>query len=162
MNRFLLFSLVGVFSIFLGSQITEGVLLVPYWKSLTASSFYEYYAVFGDKIGRFYTPLTVVAVLIPLATSVYCYTKKSKALVFALISSIFALLVILIFYSFFKGINQQFHKASFTEEELQTALLTWEFYHWARIVFEFVSLTFLGLTFAKILKENSLTSNMNR
>lgn len=157
MNRFLLFSLIAVFSIFLGSQITEGALLVPYWKSLTALDFYTYYADFGPKIGRFYTLLTIAAVLIPLGVSVYCFAKKSKALVYALTATIFALLIILLFYVYFKGVNQQFYQAAFTNDELHNVLLKWEFCHWARVVIEFLSLTFLSLTFSKLLKEHSST-----
>ncbi|CAN0460053.1 unnamed protein product, partial [Ectocarpus fasciculatus] len=35
--------LIALFSIFLGSQITEAMLLVPYWQSLSSSEFYSYY-----------------------------------------------------------------------------------------------------------------------
>lgn len=40
MRNQLNYFLIAVFSIFLGSQITEAVLLVPYWQSLSADEFY--------------------------------------------------------------------------------------------------------------------------
>ena len=80
MNRILGYFLITIFSIFFGSQITEGFLLVPYWKTLPASEFYKYYSKFGLIIGRFYTILTVIATLIPIFISIYWIYKKSKAL----------------------------------------------------------------------------------
>jgi len=64
MKPYFLYFSVTVFSIFIGSQITEGVLLVPYWQSLTPDNFYAYYQEFGPSIGRFYTVLTIMAALI--------------------------------------------------------------------------------------------------
>jgi hypothetical protein len=62
---------IGVLGIFLGAQITEGVLFVPYWKALSPKEFLEFYQVQGKKIHRFFAPLTIVATLIPLLTVVY-------------------------------------------------------------------------------------------
>lgn len=55
---------------FLGSQLTEGLLLVPHWKGLAPEDFYGYYAEFGPSIGNYYTFLTVGAALVPVLYSV--------------------------------------------------------------------------------------------
>lgn len=60
------YALIAIFSIFVGSQITEGALFVPYWKSLSTEAFYSYYNEFGPGIGQFYTVLTIVAAAIPI------------------------------------------------------------------------------------------------
>ena len=88
MKQFLLFFSVALFSIFVGSQITEGFLLVPYWQSLSSIEFYTYYNKFGYIIGRFYTVLTIIAAIIPIVVTVYCKSINSKALKFALIGLI--------------------------------------------------------------------------
>jgi len=146
MNHILSFISIGIFSIFLGSQITEGCILAPYWKTLSHIEFYNYYAKFGPIIGRFYTILTIIATLIPLFVSIYCYYKKTLALRYSLISTLFAFLVIAIFYMHFKEINQQFYQAAFTPNKLQAVLSDWEHYHWLRVFFELLSLTFLILS----------------
>jgi len=51
MKNRLSYFLVVLFSIFLSSQIMEAILLVPYWQSLSASTFYSYYLDFGPTIG---------------------------------------------------------------------------------------------------------------
>ncbi|WP_074407710.1 hypothetical protein [Aquimarina megaterium] len=145
MNRILFFLSIAIFSIFLGSQITEGFLLVPYWKTLSRTEFYDYYSKFGTTIGKFYTILTIITVLIPLCTSIYCFFKKQYALKYSLISTFFAFLIIVIFYVYFKDTNQQFYKATFHADQLKSVLGSWEYWHWLRVLFEFLSLIFLIL-----------------
>lgn len=147
MNRNIFFLSIIIFSIFLGSQITEGFLLVPYWKSLAKTQFYEYYAIFGPLIGRFYTILTIISILIPISISVYCSFKKTQALKYSIVSSFFALLIIAIFYLYFKGANQQFYEFSLDENELKSVLKNWECMHWLRVFFEIISLVFLIKTY---------------
>ena len=151
-RNFLSYILAAIFSIFIGSQITEGALLVPYWQSLPASDFYAYYNQFGPSIGKFYTVLTIVAALIPIGVSVYCKMINSSALKYALISSFFAILFVSSFYIYFKGTNDLFYQAALSDIELQKELVTWSYWHWGRIVLEFISLGFLMLTLGAIKK----------
>lgn len=153
MNRILGFFFITVFSIFFGSQITEGCLLVPYWKSLSTTEFYEYYSQFGLIIGRFYTILTVIAALIPICISIYCFYKKSQALRYSLISSFFTILCIALFYIYFKDTNQQFFDANFNASQLKSELEIWSYWHWVRVILEFLALIFLILTFNILTKK---------
>ena len=146
MNRILFFVSIIIFSIFLGSQITEGFLLVPYWQSLSKTEFYEYYSKFGQLISKFYTILTIVAVLIPISISIYCFFNKLPSLKYSVVSSFFALLVIAIFYIYFKETNEQFYEATFDTNQLKSALKSWKFMHWLRVLIEVISLVFLIIT----------------
>lgn len=150
MKQFLLYSSVPIFSIFIGSQLAEAILLVPYWKSLSANEFYSYYEQYGPLIGQFYTVLTLVAALIPISISIYCKRINSSAFKFALISSFFAILFIACFYIYFKGANELFYQASLSDVGLKNELVTWGQWHWGRIVLEFISLFFLILSVIKI------------
>ncbi len=141
--------LVAIFAIFLGSQITEGVLLVPYWQSLSAVDFYAYYGEFGHGIGRFYTILTIIAALISVSLVITNFVKKSPALWLSLISSLFAVLFVACFYMYFKGTNELFFEAALNEESLRQELITWSKWHWSRIGLEFLSLVFLIAAFQK-------------
>ncbi len=153
MNRILVFFFITVFSVFFGSQITEGFLLVPYWKTLSTAEFYEYYSQFGPIIGRFYTILTIIAALIPIGISIYCFYKKSSALTYSLISAFFTLLGVALFYIYFKETNQQFYNASFNASQLKSELEIWGYWHWARVILEFIALLFLILTFNILTKK---------
>lgn len=149
MNDYLKYISLALFSVFLGSQITEGVLLIPYWQSLSAPDFYHYYQTFGPAIGRFYTVLTVVAALIPIALSVMYFRSKSPGLGLALLSSLFAVAFVACFYVYFKGANELFYQAALNEAALKSELVTWSTWHWFRVGLEGVALFFLGLGFGK-------------
>jgi hypothetical protein len=149
MKNQLNYFLIAVFSLFLGSQITEAIILVPYWQSLTAVEFYSYYQEFGPSIGRFYTVLTIIAALIPIALSMYYFRMKASSLPFSLVSAVLAILVVACFYLYFKGTNELFYQSAFNEDDLKNELLTWGQWHWARVVLEIFSLLFLILAVAK-------------
>lgn len=153
MRRILLFLAVSIFAIFVGSQITEGFLLVPYWKTLPTTEFYDYYALFGPTIGRFYTVLTIIAVLIPVGLSVYSLWTQSPAFKYSIASTLFAGLFLTLFYVYFKDVNQQFYEAAFSTNELKLELESWAYWHWARVLMELASLIFIILA-AAILSEN--------
>ena len=140
-----IYLLLAVFGIFIGSQITEAVLLVPYWQSLSVAEFYSYYQEFGPSIGQFYTILTIIAALIPIGLSVYLFIKKASGLKFALVSALFALLFIACFYIYFKGTNELFYQSAFSPDQLKKELIVWANWHWGRIVLECLSLLFLIL-----------------
>ena len=150
MKQFLLYSSIVFFSIFIGSQITEGVLLVPYWQSLSSAEFYSYYNTFGPSIGQFYTILTITAASIPILLSIYCRRINAKAFKAALISSFFSILFIASFYIYFKGTNELFYQAALSDAALKEELLTWSYWHWGRIIIEFISLGFLLRSIDKI------------
>jgi len=155
MKQFLLYSAVVVFSIFIGSQITEGVLLLKYWQSLSSTDFYAYYNKFGPSIGRFYTILTITAALIPLAFTIYFKLIKSNAFRLALSSTFFAFLFVAAFYVYFKDANASFYQAALSDFELKKELTVWSYWHWGRIVIEFISLILLIGSFIKFWKIRS-------
>lgn len=146
---------IAMFAIFLGAQITEGILLVPYWQSLSAEEFYVYYAAFGPLIGRFYTILTIAAAIIPVIVAVRYFMKKRDGAIYAVLSAIFAVLIILSFYVYFKGANEQFYARAFNEMDLGKELVTWSYWHWGRIGLEISSLIFLMMAFDKPITKGS-------
>jgi len=152
MKQFLLLLSIALFSIFIGGQITEGVLLVPYWQSLSSSDFYAYYSEFGPSIGQFYTILTILALVIPIAIYGYCRSIKSKAAKYALISSVLAILFTASFYVYFKDANDLFYQATLSDTDLKNELIVWSYWHWGRIVIECLSLAYLMLAVSRILK----------
>lgn len=150
MKHFLLFLAVAIFSIFIGSQITEGVLLVPFWQSLSPDEFYAYYAEFGPTIGTFYTILTVIAAIIPMIVALYCKSIRSNGLPFALISSFLAILFVSSFYVYFKETNELFYQGAFDDLGLTHELIVWNYWHWGRIVIELLSGGFLIAALVRI------------
>ena len=150
MKQFIFYLAVAVFAIFIGAQITEGMLLVPYWQSLSPEQFYSYYSTFGPSIGGFFTVLTLLAALMPVALAVYCKMINSKGLKWALISVLFAVLFIASFYFYFKGTNELFYQSELSADALRNELVTWSQWHWGRVVIEFLSLGSMVIALSKL------------
>ena len=129
----------GILGIFLGSQITEGILFVPYWKTLTPKDFFELHKTYGPKIYQFYAPLTIAATMIPLMTVGYGLYTGMSDLTYLLIMGVFTVLFFGTYFLYFKNANAKFADASIPDVELSGVLSTWGNWHWLRVGFECVA-----------------------
>lgn len=130
----------GILGIFAGAQIAEGVLFVPYWKSMEPAAFYKEHKTFGPIIYKFFAPLTIAATLIPIGTTIYALMTDAPGKMIALLTGVFTLLFFSTYSIYFKKANQSFADASLNEEELPQELIKWGKWHWARIYLELAAL----------------------
>ena len=140
----------GILGIFAGAQIAEGVLFVPYWKSMKPAAFYKQHKTFGLKIYKFFAPLTIAATLIPIGTAIYSLIIDAPGKMTALFTGFFTLLFFATYFMYFKKANQSFAAASLSEEELSLELIKWGKWHWTRIYFELAALICALITLTKI------------
>jgi hypothetical protein len=146
-GEILYFLSAGVLGIFLGAQICEGALLVPHWKSMNPTDFFEMHKTYGKKIYRFFAPLTIVSTIIPIITAIYSVVYALEGSIFSLLMGGFTLLFFSTYFIFFKEANKRFAEASIPYQELPMALNSWGKWHWGRVVLEFIAFIFslLGL-----------------
>jgi len=139
MNQILLVVSTGVLGIFLGAQICEGALLVPYWKSLPAQDFFKLHKTYGKKIHQFFAPLTIAATFVPLIAAGYgLYTQSNKAGIIVGMA-LFCLLFFATYFLYFKRANRSFATQSLSTEELPQELRRWGNWHWSRVGLEFIA-----------------------
>ncbi|MEL7146313.1 MAG: hypothetical protein AAFO69_08090 [Bacteroidota bacterium] len=129
----------GTLGIFLGAQIAEAVLLVPYWKALSAESFFDLHQTYGKKIHRFFAPLTIAATLCPLVTASFLIFDQSALPILSTIMGLSALAFFSTYFLYFKAANKRFADKSIAPEALPEALERWGNWHWARIGFELIA-----------------------
>ena len=139
MSKFLLLLSSGTLGIFLGAQIAEAVLFVPYWKALSANDFFKLHQNYGKKIYQFFAPLTILATVIPLVAVVYNLIYQSKEQVILGLMGVSTLLFFSTYFLYFKKANKSFTDSSLSNEELPTELVKWGNWHWGRIFFEFIA-----------------------
>jgi len=130
----------GILGIFAGAQIAEGVLFVPYWKSMKPAAFYKEHKTFGPKIYKFFAPLTIAATLIPIGTMIYAVMMDAPGKMAFLLTGFFTILFFATFFMYFKKANQSFADASLSEKELPLELIRWGKWHWTRIYLELAAL----------------------
>ena len=53
----------GTLGIFAGAMLTEGLVLVPYWRSIKTEAFYAWYGENHQRLVGFFAPLTWIAAL---------------------------------------------------------------------------------------------------
>ncbi len=126
----------GILGIFLGAQLAEAKLLVPYWKTLSADDFFELHETYGTKIHSFFAPLTIAATAIPLLTVGLTFLHQSESLILYVILGIATLAFFSTYFLYFKTANGKFTARSISNEELPGELYKWEIWHWGRIWFE--------------------------
>lgn len=125
--------------VFLGSQLAEAVLIVPYWKELSSDGFFMFYEAYGTKLYHFYAPLTIASTILPTITFVFSLLSKSKTDVLMWLMFIFSLLFFSTFFIYFKEANLSFAERSISNEALQNELIKWGNWHWIRVFCEAIA-----------------------
>ena len=141
---------VGILGMFLGTQICEGFLFVPYWKSMKPKDFFEFYKAFGRKIHQFYEPLTIVATIIPVLAAMYAVTNNINGFILSLLMGIFTIIFFSTFFIYFKQANKSFAEASISDKELPNELNRWGKWHWFRVGLESIAFIFSLLALIQV------------
>ena len=128
-----------ILGIFVGSLLTEGRILVPYWRSLKPESFLSMHDTLGPQLFRYFAPLTVAAALIPAVTFVFCCSVGAKGWSYSAIVAFIMLAILGIFFYYFKSANASFASGSVGVEGLPAELSRWSNWHWLRTVMGLVA-----------------------
>jgi hypothetical protein len=125
--------------IFLGTQLAEAALIVPYWKNMSADDFFAFYRVYGKNLHQFYSPLTIASTILPIATFVLSLFGKSKTDLLLWLMAAFSILFFASFFVYFKEANLSFTERTIDKEVLPQKLIEWGQWHWGRVVCETVA-----------------------
>ncbi len=129
----------GILGIFLGAQIAEAVLFVPYWKALSPDEFFKLHQTYGKKIYQFFAPLTIMATILPFLTVIYGVINGSIVGFMLWGMGIATILFFSTYFLYFKKANKSFADRSLSDKALPSELVRWGNWHWGRIVFEFIA-----------------------
>ena len=139
MAEILLILTCDTLGILLGAQLTEAVLLVPYWKTMSANDFFTHHQTFGRKFHQFYAPLTIVATLLPLVTVGVHLAMQTEYIFILGCLALNTLAFFSTYYLFFKKANGEFAQRSFSDQDLPQKLAHWENWHWGRVCLETIA-----------------------
>ncbi len=133
-----------ILGVFVGSLLTEGMILVPYWRSLKPETFLTLHGTLGPQLFRYFAPLTLAATVIPLVTFLFCYTAGTEGWLYSAIAAVFMLAILGIFFYYFKNANASFASGSVRVERLPAELSRWsnflalaangDGFHWRRAI----------------------------
>jgi hypothetical protein len=128
-----------ILGVFFGTQLVEAVLIVPYWKELSANNFFEFYKTYGEKLHQFYAPLTIVSTMLPITIFVYYLFSKSKTELLMWLMTVSTILFFVTFFLYFKEANLNFTERIISNKELAYELIIWGKWHWGRVVCEAIA-----------------------
>ena len=132
---------VGILGVFVGTQIAEGALFVPYWKELSTTDFFSLHKTYGPKIYKFFAPITIAATFIPVGAAIFSIVTKAEGQVASIVTAALCLMFFFMYPLYFKKANKSFAEASLSEAELPLELIKWGKWHWARVYMELAAFT---------------------
>lgn len=134
--------------VFAGANLTEGFVLVPYWRSLDAVEFYRCYAANDERLLRFFAPVTAVAALSTVAAAIAFSSTLARGSWFVLASALLSAVCVAMFPLYFARVNATFSAASIPSDRLPAELARWARWHHVRTA---VALAALGCDLVPIL-----------
>ena len=132
----------AVLGIFLGSQLVEALLFLPFWKAMTADAFFDFYKRYGRGIHRFYAPLTILATILPVVSTLIYFSSPTdqQTSVLYLVLGVSAVAFFSTFFLYFKSANRKFSQRAISDNDLAAELRMWGNWHWGRIYLEAIAL----------------------
>lgn len=117
--------------LFAGAMLTEGLVLVPAWRAMPPADFFAWYAAHEQLLLRFFTPLTVCTALLTLAAAMLSLTANQPGRWLAWGAAGITLIIVGMFYVFFRQANAHFSSATVAPQQLATLLSRWAaWHHW--------------------------------
>jgi len=126
--------------LFAGAMLTEGCVLVPYWRSLRPQEFLTWYGAHGHRLQGFFGPLTIAAAVLAMTAAAFSATDGHAGRWLALLAAAVTLVVVSMFFVYFKKANESFATASVGAEQVAAELSRWSKWHWWRTALSFVAL----------------------
>lgn len=118
-----------VLGLFAGSLLTEALLLVPYFRSLSFEEFNRLHREFGPRLFNYYAPLTIGATLIPQAAAVATILDYPRTNVFACLAAGLVLMILATYVFYFRAANLAFAERRLDEPALAKELARWAGVH---------------------------------
>jgi uncharacterized membrane protein YphA (DoxX/SURF4 family) len=125
---------VSVLGLFAGSLLTEGLLLVPYFRALKFDEFYRLHHDFGPRLYSYYAPLTVCATVLPLLLAAGAALVDPRHGSFAWLAAALCIVIMSTYFFYFHRANQAFAKKRLSEAALEQELTRWAGVHNFRTV----------------------------
>jgi hypothetical protein len=118
--------------LFAGAMLTEGGVLVPYWRALAPGDFLAWYAANDRRLLGVFGPLTAAAALLALAAAAAAVWARDPGRWPALVAAGIMVAAVLMFPLYFQQANARFAAGIVPPAELPAELARWAAWHWGR------------------------------
>jgi hypothetical protein len=126
--------------VYVGAMLTEGCLLVPYWRALPPREFLAWYAANDRRLVRFFGPLTVITPLLAIAAAACAVFRDGPERGPALLAAVLAVVLVAMFPLVFQRANASFAAGTIPAADVPAALARWAAWHWVRTAISIAAL----------------------
>jgi hypothetical protein len=123
---------VAALGVYVGAMLTEGCVLVPYWRSLPPSEFLGWYAANDRRLVGFFGPLTAVTALLAVAAALASLRERDPRRWAAVTAAALSTVAVATFFVYFERANARFAAAAIAVDDVPAELARWARWHWAR------------------------------
>ena len=118
-----------------GALVTEGAVLVPFWRGLRPEAFLAWYRQHAGLLFRFFGSLEVVTLLIVVAALAVRWSAAGEERTLLAIAAGLTVAVLAVYPLYFQRVNASFESGSIAPERVGEELGRWAGWHWMRTVF---------------------------
>ncbi|MEM6477138.1 MAG: hypothetical protein AAF687_13335 [Pseudomonadota bacterium] len=122
-----------VLGLLAGALLTEGAILVPYWRRMEPEEFLRLHSTMGPSLYRYFAPLTIAGVMLPAASAGVSLGLGEEA-PSRVAAGILCLCALGIYFAYFKAANAKFAEHTITASELPAELGRWATWHTTRTI----------------------------
>jgi hypothetical protein len=131
---------VAALGIFAGAMLTEGGVLVPFWRSLAPAEFLRWYAANAARLLAFFSPVTSVSAIVALLAAAASLWDGHPGRWWSVLAAGLALVIVASFFVYFERVNASFADATIAVDAVPAELARWSAWHNARTALSVVAL----------------------
>jgi hypothetical protein len=113
-----------------GAMLTEGAVLVPYWRSLQPAEFLRWYEANARRLFEFFGPLEILAAVTSVVAAVAGRRRARGSLL--IVAALLAFAVLVPFPLYFQSVNASFEAGTIAHDAVGPELARWAAWHWTR------------------------------
>ena len=117
-----------------GALLSEGAILVPFWRSLAPPAFLGWYRQHAALLLNFFGPLEVAAALLTVAAAILSWIHQSTGRQLLALSAFLAVAVLAVFPLYFQRVNASFASGTIDADRVAEELRRWSSWHWVRTI----------------------------
>lgn len=115
-----------------GANLTESVVLVSYWQSLSSEEFLKWFASNEPLLVQFFGTLQTSATVLTIVATILFWVKGIRGKYFLSLSTLFILAVLATFFLYFRETNTSFVNATIPINKVESELSNWANWQWVR------------------------------